>query len=360
MNPTLFFILSGEHETLPPAEVMAVLESEGINYKNVRLSPKVLILEAKQDCLPTVVSRAGMCEVAGRLVLECRDNEREIIETAAALPFCDFLQPGDTFSVRVHRVSGSSRHLHKMELQSRIGEVISRLAGGSKVDLKNPEKEFVGVISQGYFVLGHVTAKRQDQGATLRRPQRRPVTHPSTIKPRLARCFVNLSRARKGGLLIDPFCGTGGILIEAGVMGCRAVGLDLDPQMILKASKNLRHFNLEDVGLVVADSRKAPYLEAPSMATDPPYGRGASTQGSELADLLAEFMGEARSVMQHDGFLCIAAPVKIKVKEIGLDAGLNVVEDHVARVHRSLVREVAVFSRRRRKYEEKVPWKSYS
>ena len=61
-----------------------------------------------------------------------------------------------------------------------------------------------------------------------RRMHFNPAPHPSSLHPRLARAFVNLTGISKGELY-DPFCGAGGILIEAALCGFIAVGSDIDP-----------------------------------------------------------------------------------------------------------------------------------
>jgi tRNA (guanine10-N2)-dimethyltransferase len=359
VSPDLFFLLSGEHDTLPAAEVLAILESEDFAYHNWRLLPKLLTLEASQDCLQRVIERAGMCEAAGQLIFMCRNNQDEILKSASETPFSRYLEYRSRFSVRVRRAFGSAKHLNKIRLESELGRMI-RTSAKSDVDLMRPENEFLGIIGGGHFAFGLIGLKRSDDTADLRRPKHRPATHPSTLKPRLARCFVNLSRARKGGVLVDPFCGTGGILIEGGVMGCRIVGLDLDPLMIRRARRNIRHFGIRPEGLILADAKVAPYSQVRSIATDPPYGRGASTMGADLARLLREFLKETHSILAEDGFVCLGSPAGTDIDVLGLEAGLNLVESHIARVHKSLSRRIVVFSRKRIERRVKVPWSSYS
>jgi tRNA (guanine10-N2)-dimethyltransferase len=360
VNSRLFFQLSGEHQTLPAAEVLAILESEKFDYDDVKLAPSLLTLTAKQECICAVVQRSGMCEAAGRLVFECADDQKAILKAASRTPFAGFLEPGRSFSVKVIRILGSSKHLRRLQLQSKIGDRISRSVPESKVDLNTPEQEFVGIIGEGYFTLCSVFGRRQDLGEEQRKPKRRPAFHPSTVKPRFARCLVNLARARKGEVLIDPFCGVGGILIEAGIMGCRILGSDLDLRMVRSACNNIKHFNLEPEGLILADARRIPYIKAPSIATDPPYGRGASTMGSEPKRLVKDFLSEVTSILSHDGFGCFASALGTDVRRLVLGAGLNIVERHVVRVHRSLTREIIVFSLSKQEHRRRLPWSSYS
>ncbi|GIQ99269.1 MAG: hypothetical protein CM15mP6_2860 [Methanobacteriota archaeon] len=60
-------------------------------------------------------------------------------------------------------------------------------------------------------------------------PTDRPFFKPVTLDPRLARLMVSLSFS--GGppsMIVDPFCGTGGIAIEASLLGLEVLASDLD------------------------------------------------------------------------------------------------------------------------------------
>ncbi|MEM4251073.1 MAG: THUMP domain-containing protein [Candidatus Bathyarchaeia archaeon] len=286
-----------------------------------------------------------MCEAAGLLIFECLGVEDEILRNASDVSYSDYLKEGERFSVRVQRIFGSSRHLDRMELQSRIGNMILRSAPGSRVDLRRPQKEFIGIIDNGRFLFGYLTARRMNSSLNRHRSMEDFTLHPSTMKPRLARCLVNLSRPRRGEILLDPFCGVGGLLVEAVTVGCRVVGYDLDPRMVSKTIRNLRKVGVEPEGVLVADARAIPCSTIRSISTDPPYGRGASTMGSNPYELVREFLAETLSVLSPKGFLCLASPLDVGVQILGQDAGLIVVESHVMRVHRGLVREIVVFTR---------------
>lgn len=63
------------------------------------------------------------------------------------------------------------------------------------------------------------------------------------LPPKLARAMVNLAIGNKtSGLLYDPFCGTGTVLIEALELGLDVVGSDLDQQAVIGATTNLAWF----------------------------------------------------------------------------------------------------------------------
>lgn len=58
-----------------------------------------------------------------------------------------------------------------------------------------------------------------------------------TVNPKIARALVNLSGVKDKELFLDPFCGTGGILIEACMVGARIIGADVQDKMVKQEEK---------------------------------------------------------------------------------------------------------------------------
>ena len=73
-----------------------------------------------------------------------------------------------------------------------------------------------------------------------RTARERPFFHPSSMNPILQRTLINLTAIKEGEWLLDPFCGTGGSLIEAALLGFKSVGIEIDRRIIWGAYKNLR------------------------------------------------------------------------------------------------------------------------
>ncbi len=67
------------------------------------------------------------------------------------------------------------------------------------------------------------------------------------IPPKVARMMVNLAmsgyKANYKPKLLDPFCGTGTILMEAALLGCVPFGSDLDYKSVLGSIKNMDWLN---------------------------------------------------------------------------------------------------------------------
>jgi tRNA (guanine10-N2)-dimethyltransferase len=59
------------------------------------------------------------------------------------------------------------------------------------------------------------------------------------LPPKLAQMMLNLSRVQHEQTVLDPFCGTGVVLQEAGLMGCRIYGTDLSEDMVRYTRDNI-------------------------------------------------------------------------------------------------------------------------
>ena len=78
----------------------------------------------------------------------------------------------------------------------------------------------------------------------IKQDEERPVrffTHGTSIK--LARTLVTLANIPYDGILLDPFCGTGTILIEALKQGMKVIGVDKEPKCVRSSKTNLHHFS---------------------------------------------------------------------------------------------------------------------
>ena len=143
----------------------------------------------------------------------------------------DLMSHGKSFAIRIERVKRSAPSIDKVDLTRKLASMIAEEID-FKVDLVNPQTELLGVLTGDKCVFG-ITAARVDRRQFMRRrPMSRAVFHPSTLKPALARCLVNMARTPRGSIFLDPFCGVGGILLEAGLIGAKLVGVDIESDMI--------------------------------------------------------------------------------------------------------------------------------
>lgn len=88
-----------------------------------------------------------------------------------------------------------------------------------------------------------LTTDVQDADAWSLRDYGRPArdSESGMLPPKLARIMVNLTRVPEGGTLLDPFCGSGTILMEAGLAtkAAKIIGSDIEPRQAAATEKNL-------------------------------------------------------------------------------------------------------------------------
>ncbi|EMR74772.1 THUMP domain protein, partial [Thermoplasmatales archaeon SCGC AB-540-F20] len=94
------------------------------------------------------------------------------------------------------------------------------------VNLDNPDLEMRVVVTDTNVYVGSKIVEVKRGEFEKRKVQHRPFFSPISLHPKLARALVNLSSIKRNEKLLDPFCGTGGILLEAGLIGTKIIGSD--------------------------------------------------------------------------------------------------------------------------------------
>jgi tRNA (guanine10-N2)-dimethyltransferase len=344
--PKLFFLLSGENETLPAAEVLAILEAEGYRYTDVEELDQVLRLASELESVKLVQVRSAYTRVCAQELFVAEANMVDIAKVTSETDFSGVLKEGESFVVRVNRIKNyADADLNTMALEVKLGAQILSQAPGAKVNLKNPDKTFIGVITDDKLLLGLKLTEITSKTFSERRPRKKPFFHPSAMPSKMARCMINLAHAKAESVLLDPFCGTGTSLIEATFIGCRAVGVDAQRRMVLGTKKNLSHFNISAEGLIWADSRKIPLKKVDAIVTDPPYGRSSSTLKSTTKQLVLEVLAASFQLLGVGQRICIASPKTLDITRLGVELGFRHVESHFAYIHATLTREIAVFEK---------------
>lgn len=222
--------------------------------------------------------------------------------------------------------------------------IITAIAGkvGGKVSLDDPDHEVSAYVGEGGARLLAITSPRSmRQRWATRRPRSRAFFHPSAIFPKLSRALVNLSGVQQGEAFLDPFCGTGSLLIEASLVGAEPVGIDLARKMARGSRRNMIRYGLPWLGVVRGDSRRLPLSQVSGIATDIPYGRASSAGGSESGEILKSAVREAALVLPEGRKLVVMHPKGIEVEE----GEMTVEEELDIYVHRTLTRRITVMRR---------------
>lgn len=344
--PKLFFLLSGENETLPAAEVKAILEAEGYVYTDPQELDQVLRLDSALDSVKVVQVRSAYTRVCTQELFLADANMDAITQAVEETDFGEVLKAGESFVVRINRIKNyADTALNTMTLEGQLGKLILGKVPDAKVDLKAADKTFLGIITSEKLILGLKLTDITSKTFSERRPRKKPFFHPSAMPSKMARCMVNLTRAKAESVLLDPFCGTGTSLIEATFIGCRAVGVDAQKRMVVGTKKNLAHFGISAEGLIWGDSRKIPLTKVDAVVTDPPYGRSSSTLKSTTMQLVMDVLAVAHGLLGVGQRICIASPKTLNITRLGEELGFRHVESHFAYVHATLTREIAVFEK---------------
>jgi tRNA (guanine10-N2)-dimethyltransferase len=317
----LIFELSGENPTLPFAE----LECVG-SMLDRRL--QVAVAECPD---PAETDRLAMTQVVLEYLGECDPT----LPAFRALLNDLSLVTARPFAGRTKKVHGGC-HERNPQSQKEFENLIGTMIDGP-VSLRHPEVEYRAILSEDKCYFGRVLFTINRSAYDVRNPGKRDFFHPGVMMPRMARTLVNLACARKGDILLDPFCGTGGLLIEAGLLGTYPVGSDFDPFMIQGSIKNSPASSF-----LQADATSLPFRDRSidTIVTDFPYGQSVCIKKSDTMDqLYADALEEIRRLIRPG-----RRAVVVTHRDISDIAAryMTVLQKHDQRVHKSLTRRVLV------------------
>jgi tRNA (guanine10-N2)-dimethyltransferase len=304
------FLLSKENITLSVSEVTHLLGIE-----NYELTGNLLILDT--DSKLSLENRLGFTHSIYRFLFKCKKDElKDKINSFDWNKVCK-----KSFCVRAHDSPFTEREL---------AALVYKKLKDPKVDLKNPKTTIEFFFMDGTVFAGKLISE-VDKSYISRRAHLRPSMHPTSMHPALARACINLTGIHKGTLL-DPFCGSGGLLIEASIMGLKTIGYDIDKKQIERSQINFLHYKLKNYTLETKDSTKIK-LKADAIATDFPYGKNSKSQDLDL--LYVSFLENARTITEN---LVVVMPDFVDYSKLILRSGWKIIFKNEYYVHKSLTR----------------------
>ncbi|MFB6182881.1 MAG: methyltransferase domain-containing protein, partial [Candidatus Nanohaloarchaea archaeon] len=162
---------------------------------------------------------------------------------------------------------------------SLVGEKLS--GSNNIVDLENPEVKYKVYRLEDEIVVSKVIEDINRGLFEKRKNQERPFSSPVSLNPVIARALVNIAGLEAGEHILDPFCGTAGILIEAGLCGIGVHGLDMQGEMVEGSRENLEEFGIINHDIREGDVKNIEEIFDLSLfdgvVTDLPYGRASKT-----------------------------------------------------------------------------------
>lgn len=130
------------------------------------------------------------------------------------------------------------------------GESLSPAAVAKCHLTEKPNADFCLMIEKGKVFLGRTTQVQNADAWSLRdygRPCRDDIN--GMLPPKLARMMVNLAPVPENGVLLDPFCGSGTVLMEAALATTaeKIIGSDIEAQQIKDTQNNLEWLGQEQI-----------------------------------------------------------------------------------------------------------------
>ncbi|MCK4366249.1 MAG: hypothetical protein KAW45_09360, partial [Thermoplasmatales archaeon] len=136
-----------------------------------------------------------------------------------------------------------------------------------------------------------------------------------------------------------------GILLEAGLIGAKIVGSDIEDKMIAGCKKTLDFYKIKNYDLHCSDIGDiGQYIDkVDAIVTDLPYGKSTTTRGEKINDLYLRAF-ESMSRLLKNGSKAVVGLSNKDLVSIG-QKYFSLIDKHDFKVHRSLNRNFAVFEK---------------
>ena len=291
----LTLIGSGWHPFLFRAEIQALTGPIEV------INPRVLYIPLTDSSLDRLSKAAMLDEVLsnpGRYWVNPQASQEDLTQNIANWALKHL--PEGSFAVRTRKLGIGIPGFSRSTIDNEVGALVS--SESRPVDLENPEN-IISVVISGpedgpihrdeigqnspivVWGLSHTDWKRESYSG--RAPTERPFFQPVSLDPRQARLLISLAHRRTAEVetVIDPFCGTGGIVIESALQGIETLASDLDPRMVEGTRENLASFDVEGT-VETCDVSEIESLWGSrsncAFVFDPPYGRSSWSSAKDM------------------------------------------------------------------------------
>jgi tRNA (guanine10-N2)-dimethyltransferase len=331
------FELSKEHKTIPKSEILACLKAWKINYKIIKSNENTILIEMflKKNRFKELADRLSFTFNIDKFLFTSAPNLELIKKNANK----NKLINGGSIAIKYKNRSKN------IDSQPIIRELANIYTKNRTVTLNNPINEIRALITDSMIYVGIKLAKLNRSKFEERKVQNRPYFSPISLHPKLACALVNLSSIKRGNTLLDPFCGTGGILIEAGLIGMKVIGSDIEEKMIEGCKKSMDFYKIKNYDLFHSDigeiHKHVDKVDA--IVTDMPYGKSTTIKGEKMDQLYNRAFRSMSDLLKENGRAVIGLSNKDFIS-IG-DKYLKQIEKHELMVHKSLNRYFVVYEK---------------
>ena len=248
-------------------------------------------------------------------------TEEDLYKRAMRIKWHELFDVNKTFAVKgaIFSPIFSNTHYPFLLIKDAIVDVFkAKTDERPNIDVKKPS-----ILFDLYIKDKEVTLSVNTSGLPLFQRGYRTAVGPAPINEVVAACLIRMSGWDRKQTLVDPFCGSGTLLVEAGLLAsgipsnierqhyafknlknydaaiweelyenapriartlpCTLIGGDISDEMVLKARRNLRTFSFGRFVEVFSTPFDKLKIEPPVfMITNPPYDERLSTDIEEL------------------------------------------------------------------------------
>jgi len=345
------FLLSREDRGLAKEEILAIT-----NKNNIKIINNILILNIKNNkIINDLEKRLAYTKSIHQLIFE--SNKKGFLKKFEGFQWNKIYK--ENFSITISSLINKKNNkniLKKLSGHSEkeLAKYVWNSVKKPKVKLKDSKTQ-INIFVAKNKIFCSLLLKDIKNTFEERKSHLRPRPSPISLHPKLARAMVNLTGAKQKDTILDPFCGSGGILLEAGLIGMKTIGYDINKKMIWKSMINLKHYKIKNHKLGIKDffgiKRKFKYIVA-----DLPYGlnsninerlRVTKANRNEIKKFIDGFY--TKIVKQLEKILTkkavIIFPSYVNYKRIIRDSKLKIKKEYESYIHNNLTRKILVLSK---------------
>ncbi|MBD3202747.1 methyltransferase domain-containing protein [Candidatus Woesearchaeota archaeon] len=311
------YCLSKKNISLAKQEVISLLQND--NYK---IFENFLIAESKKSFLNRLAYTHSVYEFLFRSKLGNVNKSVKNFEWKKIIK--------NSYCIRTHNSNNKKK-------EKILADIIWNKIENPVVNLNNPNSEINFFFVKNNVLCGKLRGNT-DKSYLSRKAHHRPGFHPTSLDPALARAMINIT-GKKRGALLDPFCGSGGILIEAGLMGFNITGFDIEKKMINLCKKNLDFYQIKNFNLSLHDSQNI-NKKFDCIVTDLPYGKN-----SKVENLTKTYLNFLKSAYNSANIIVIGFPDFINYNKLIGKTKWKIKNKFSVYLHKSLSKVIYLLKR---------------
>ena len=264
-----YFFVLGRYPSISLSEIQAVLQKNNLNNSQIFVSPEIAVFElGKEKNLSEIIKLLGgtvkIGKILGEALLSGNETNFSLYFEAGFLK--ENLIPPKTkklhFGISIYDGGGDKKIIKKLEnnladfqvliknnlktigLKSGFLRIKDRNISSVAVEknhLLDKGFELVLIATKEKIMIGKTVAVQDFSSFAARDMERPRKDKRSGILPiKLARMMVNMAVTSDTQTILDPFCGSGTILLEGALMGIKnLLGADIDQKAIAYTKQNL-------------------------------------------------------------------------------------------------------------------------